>query len=106
VAAQLAFGRPNAIDQHSSKAHVPVDGTIPLTKPMCWFPTPRHGASSTLGFARQMLLNIGRGTGPSHCQSGMLISRRATHALECHPASGRYADLCRCSFSLLLEFDC
>src|SRR4051794_9412038 len=45
VSTDFAFGRPNAIDQHSPEARVHVDGAFPITQPTCRFSTPGHRAS-------------------------------------------------------------
>ena len=50
VSTDFAFGRPNAIDQHSPEARVQVDGAFPVPKPTCRFSTPGHGASKRGGF--------------------------------------------------------
>jgi hypothetical protein len=76
VSAQLALGRPDAIDEHGFEAGAAIDGAFPVFKPSYRFSAPGHGASKALKSARQITPWVGPGTDPRHCRSGLLKSQR------------------------------
>jgi hypothetical protein len=53
IPAQLALGRPDAIDEHGIEAGTAIDGAFPVFKPSYRFAAPGHGASCATNSAAQ-----------------------------------------------------